>query len=251
LQVFWYEIFLKFEVFNFLQIMMKKHKILVVDDEEDICEILKFNLEGDGFVVDIAHSSEDALNLNVGKYDLILLDIMMGKMSGLKLAELIRKDLKISTPIIFLTAKDSENDTLTGFSLGADDYISKPFSIREVIARIKAVLNRTQTKVDSENKILLKNLIIDITNKKVLVDNKKISFTKKEFEIIALLSKNPGRIFSRDEILAAVWSNDVIVVNRAIDVNIARIRKKLGELYGKTFVSRSGYGYCFEPENLK
>jgi two-component system, OmpR family, alkaline phosphatase synthesis response regulator PhoP len=231
--------------------MMKKHKILVVDDEEDICEILKFNLEGDGFVVDIAHSSEEALNLNIGKYDLMLLDIMMGKMSGLKLAELIRKELKISTPIIFLTAKDSENDTLTGFSLGADDYISKPFSIREVIARIKAVLNRTQTKVDSENKVLLKNLIIDITNKKVLVDNKKISFTKKEFEIIALLSKNPGRIFSRDEILAAVWSSDVIVVNRAIDVNIARIRKKLGEEYGKTFVSRSGYGYCFEPDNLK
>ncbi len=230
---------------------MKAYRILVVDDEEDLCEILKFNLEGEGFVVDVAHSAEGALAGDIGSYNLLLLDIMMGKMSGLKLAEKIRKELKLSVPIIFITAKDTENDTLTGFSLGADDYISKPFSIREVIARIKAVLKRSASiEEKAVDKLLVNNMEIDLKSKKVFVNKKPVSLTKKEFEILLLLVQNPGRVFSRDEMLSLIWKNDVIVVNRTIDVNIARIRKKLGSECEKAFVSRSGYGYCFEPDNI-
>ena len=204
---------------------MKAYRILVVDDEEDLCEILKFNLEGEGFVVDVAHSAEGALAGDIGSYNLLLLDIMMGKMSGLKLAEKIRKELKLSVPIIFITAKDTENDTLTGFSLGADDYISKPFSIREVIARIKAVLKRSASiEEKAVDKLLVNNMEIDLKSKKVFVNKKPVSLTKKEFEILLLLVQNPGRVFSRDEMLSLIWKNDVIVVNRTIDVNIARIR---------------------------
>ncbi|MBS4013757.1 MAG: response regulator transcription factor [Bacteroidetes bacterium] len=230
---------------------MKAQRILVVDDEEDLCEILKFNLEGEGFIVDVAHSAEGALAGKLDQYSLLLLDIMMGKMSGLKLAEKIRKEMKLTVPIIFITSKDTENDTLTGFSLGADDYISKPFSVREVIARIKAVLKRTSSKEENaDNIIRVNNMEIDLKSKKVFVYKTPISLTKKEFEILLLLVQNPGRVFSRDEILSLIWKNDVIVVNRTIDVNIARIRKKLGSDCEKAFVSRSGYGYCFEPDNI-
>ncbi|MBN2519220.1 MAG: response regulator transcription factor [Bacteroidales bacterium] len=229
---------------------MKSYKILVVDDEEDLCEILKFNLESEGFTVDVAYSAEEAIVLKLEKYDLLLLDIMMGKMSGFRMAEKIRKERKLNVPIVFLTAKDTENDTLTGFSLGADDYISKPFSIREVIARINAVLKRAKSTGKEDKKLSVKNLELDLVKKKVSLNNKTIDFTKKEFEILQLLIENQGRIFSREELLDYVWKEDVIVVNRTVDVNIARIRKKLGE-YGKALVSRSGYGYYFETGNLK
>ena len=226
---------------------MRNYKILIVEDEEDLCEILKFNLEGENFEVDVVYSAEDALMLNkLDAYDLILLDIMMGKMSGLKLAEKIRKEMKLLVPIIFLTAKDTENDTLTGFSLGADDYISKPFSIREVIARIKAVIARTKPEKKADQTITFEGLVIDQEKKTVHVDGNAIVFTKKEYEILELLAKSPGIILSRENILSTIWKNDVIVVNRTVDVNIARIRKKLGKEYGRALVSRSGYGYVFE-----
>ena len=228
---------------------MKNYKILVVDDEEDLCEILKFNLESEGFKVDVAYSAEEALTKKIDKYHLLLLDIMMGKMSGFKLAEKIRKERKLSVPIIFLTAKDTENDTLTGFSLGADDYISKPFSIREVIARVKAVLNRAGSLAKEDKKLMVKDMKIDLVKKKIEIKGKSINFTRKEFEILQLLIENQGRIFSRDEILDYVWKDDVVVVSRTVDVNMARIRKKIGD-YGKALVSRSGYGYCFDITNL-
>lgn len=226
---------------------MKNYRILVVDDEEDLCEILKFNLETEGFEVDTANSAEEALKKDLSVYNLLMLDIMMGEISGFKMANIIRKDeSKAKIPIIFLTAKDSENDRLTGFNLGADDYISKPFSIREVIARVKAVLRRTATTDDSNHEILsFDQLLINIPQKKVTINGDEITLTKKEFEILKLLLSHQGHVFSRDEILSRVWSDEVYVLDRTIDVNITRLRKKIG-IYGKNIVTRLGYGYCFE-----
>ncbi len=228
---------------------MKGYKILVVDDEQDLCEILKFNLENDGFAVDVAYSAEEAINLKLNKYDLLLLDVMMGKMSGFRLAEKIRKERKLSVPIIFLTAKDTDNDALTGFSLGADDYISKPFSVKQVMARVKAVLNRTKSTGRKEENILIENMLIDVSTKKIKIGQKPIDLTRKEFEILLLLVENQERIFSRDEIMNHVWKDDVIVGDRTVDVNITRIRKKIGE-HGKALVNRSGYGYCFDSNKI-
>lgn len=229
---------------------MNDYRILVVDDEEDLCEILKFNLENEGYEVDTANSAEEALKMNISSYNLLLLDVMMGEISGFKMANMLKKDKKTAhVPIIFITAKDTENDTVTGFNLGADDYISKPFSLREVIARVKAVLRRTAT-VETEKapeQITYQTLTIDITKKKVSIDNEEVALTKKEFEILFLLLQNKGRVFSREDILARIWSDEVYVLDRTIDVNITRLRKKIG-IYGKRIVTRLGYGYCFETE---
>ena len=229
---------------------MNDYRILVVDDEEDLCEILKFNLENEGYEVDTANSAEEALKMNLSSYHLLLLDVMMGEISGFKMANLLKKDKKTAqVPIIFITAKDTENDTVTGFNLGADDYISKPFSLREVIARVKAVLRRTATS-DTEKapeQLCYQSLVIDITKKKVSIDGEEVPLTKKEFEILFLLLQNKGRVFSREDILSRIWSDEVYVLDRTIDVNITRLRKKIGT-YGKRIVTRLGYGYCFETE---
>ena len=229
---------------------MNDYRILVVDDEEDLCEILKFNLENEGYEVDTANSAEEALKMNISSYHLLLLDVMMGGISGFKMANLLKKDKKTAqVPIIFITAKDTENDTVTGFNLGADDYISKPFSLREVIARVKAVLRRTATS-DTEKapeQLCYQSLVIDITKKKVSIDGEEVPLTKKEFEILFLLLQNKGRVFSREDILSRIWSDEVYVLDRTIDVNITRLRKKIGT-YGKRIVTRLGYGYCFETE---
>ncbi len=228
---------------------MSDYKILVVDDEEDLCEILKFNLEIEGYTVDTANSAEEALNLNLSQYDLLLLDVMMGEISGFKMARILKKNKETANiPIIFITAKDTENDTVTGFNLGADDYISKPFSLREVVMRVKAVLRRTAgVQIKEEEKLQYKGLIIDVPKKKVTIDEEEISLTKKEFEILLLLLQNQGRVFSREDILGKVWNDEVYVLDRTIDVNITRLRKKIGQ-YGKHIVTRLGYGYCFECE---
>ena len=229
---------------------MNDYRILVVDDEEDLCEILKFNLENEGYEVDTANSAEEALKMNISSYHLLLLDVMMGEISGFKMANLLKKDKKTAqVPLIFITAKDTENDTVTGFNLGADDYISKPFSLREVIARVKAVLRRTATS-DTEKapeQLCYQSLVIDITKKKVSIDGEEVPLTKKEFEILFLLLQNKGRVFSREDILSRIWSDEVYVLDRTIDVNITRLRKKIGT-YGKRIVTRLGYGYCFETE---
>ena len=229
---------------------MNDYRILVVDDEEDLCEILKFNLENEGYEVDTANSAEEALKMNISSYHLLLLDVMMGEISGFKMANILKKDKKTAqVPIIFIIAKDTENDTVTGFNLGADDYISKPFSLREVIARVKAVLRRTATS-DMEKvpeQLSYQSLVIDITKKKVSIDGEEVPLTKKEFEILFLLLQNKGRVFSREDILSRIWSDEVYVLDRTIDVNITRLRKKIG-IYGKRIVTRLGYGYCFETE---
>lgn len=229
---------------------MNNYRILVVDDEEDLCEILKFNLENEGYEVDTANSAEEALQMGISKYDLLLLDVMMGEISGFKMARMLKQDKKTAhVPIIFITAKDTENDTITGFNLGADDYISKPFSLREVSARVKAVLRRTSA-AETERlpeQLIYKTLVLDITKKKVSIDGEEAPLTKKEFEILLLLLQNKGRVFSREDILNKVWSDEVYVLDRTIDVNITRLRKKIGD-YGKRIVTRLGYGYCFEAE---
>ena len=227
---------------------MDKTRILAVDDEEDLCEILKFNLETEGFEVDTANSAEEALKMDLSTYNLLLLDVMMGEMSGFKMASLLSKDQKTANiPIIFLTAKDTENDKLTGFNLGADDYISKPFSIREVIARVKAVLRRTSedayTKIP--DRLEYKGLVLDTKRVKAYADEKEVPLTKKEFEILRLFLENKGKVFTREEILEKVWKEEVYVLDRTIDVNITRLRKKIGP-YGKNIVTRLGFGYVFE-----
>lgn len=226
---------------------MNNYRILVVDDEEDLCEILQFNLENEGYKVDTANSAEEALKLDLTKYHLLLLDVMMGEISGFRMASMLKKEPKTAEiPIIFITAKDTENDTVTGFNLGADDYISKPFSLREVVARVKAVLKRTAKKLEQPTELLRhETLVMDVEKKKVCIDGLEVSLTKKEFEILLFLLENKGRVFSREDILAHVWPDEVYVLDRTIDVNITRLRKKIG-IYGKCIVTRLGYGYCFE-----
>jgi two-component system, OmpR family, alkaline phosphatase synthesis response regulator PhoP len=229
---------------------MNKTRILVVDDEEDLCEILQFNLESDGYEVETAYSAEEALEKDLSSYQLLILDVMMGDISGFKLAGMIRKNEKTENlPIIFITAKDTENDMLTGFNIGADDYISKPFSIREVTVRVKAILRRTLTPeaIEKEEVITFDQLNIDVTRKKAFLEEKPLELTKKEFEMLLLLVAHPGRVYSREDILQYVWSDDVYVLDRTIDVNITRLRKKLGE-FGKHIVTRLGYGYCFDHQ---
>ena len=223
-------------------------KILAVDDEEDLCEILKFNLEIEGYEVDTAFSAEEALKLDLTQYSLLLLDVMMGEISGFKMASILRKEEKTANiPIIFLTAKDTENDMLTGFNLGADDYISKPFSIRQVIARVKAVLRRTAESNERKTSDVLTygTLELDTKRIKASIDGQEIPLTKKEFEIVKLLLENRGNVFSREEILSRIWKDEAYVLDRTIDVNITRLRKKISP-YGKNIVTRLGFGYCFE-----
>jgi two-component system alkaline phosphatase synthesis response regulator PhoP len=220
-------------------------KILIVDDEKDLCEILEFNLISEGYETEVAFSAESALKKQLESFDLILLDVMMGEMSGYKMAAKIRKELNLSVPIIFLTAKTSENDLLTGFNVGGDDYISKPFSIKEVIARVKAVLKRGINETGSNNVLKVEDLELDTASKTVSIGHEMINLTRKEFEILALLLKSQGHYIGREEILDRIWSDDVIVTERNVDVNIARLRKKIGK-YGSYVKGKSGYGYCFK-----
>ena len=225
---------------------MGKQKILVVGDEESLCEILQFNLEVEGYEVDTANSAEQALALRPERYSLILLDVMMGEMSGFRMARILKDDpATASVPIIFCTAKDTEDDTVAGLNLGADDYIAKPFSVREVLARVKSVLRRTRQQTPAAETIGYDTLRIDMERKICTLDGTEVKLTKKEFEILALFLKNPGKIFSREEILRRVWSDEVIVLDRTIDVNITRLRRKIGP-YGEHVVTRLGYGYGFE-----
>lgn len=227
--------------------METNNRILVVDDEEDLCEILKFNLQTQGYSVTTVNSAEDALHLDLKSFDLILLDVMMGGMSGFEMASIMKKQPDTSSiPIIFLTARDTEDDTVKGFNLGADDYISKPFSLREVLVRIRAVLRRSQEKPDdSAHVVRYRGLEMNSDTKTVTVDGSPVPFTKTEFSLLYLLLTNKGRVFSRQELIQRIWPNNVMVVDRTVDVNITRIRKKVG-IYADAIVTRLGFGYYFE-----
>ena len=218
-------------------------RILVVDDEEDICAILKFNLSKEGYEVVTANSAEEALTLDIASFNLLLLDVMMGGMSGFELTGKLKTDPKTAgVPVIFITARDTEDDAVEGLDLGADDYISKPFSIREVVSRVKAVLRRTAAIPDAST-----GIFIDDEKKAVTVDGAAVALTRIEYEIFKLLFTNKGKVFPREDILSKVWPDDVIVTDRTVDVNITRLRKKIGE-YGNRIVSRHGFGYLYEEQ---
>lgn len=223
-------------------------RILVVDDEETLCDTLGFNLEAEGYSVDTAYSAEEALTLSLSDYDLILLDIMMGEISGIQLARIMKSNpATAGVPIIFCTAKDTEDDMIKGLDLGADDYIAKPYSLRTVLARVRAVLRRSGAPAKEEaasEKIAYGGLVIIPAKKSCTVDGEEVKMPRKEFELLYKLLSNPGKIFSREELLRDIWTDEVVVVDRVIDVNITRIRQKIGR-YGKQIVTRSGYGYGF------
>lgn len=227
-------------------------RILIVDDEETLCEVVRLNLENEGYEVDIALSAEQALTMDLKKYSLILLDIMMGEISGIKMAKILKSNVETADiPIIFCTARDTEDDMIMGLNLGADDYIMKPYTIRNLIARVKSVLRRTSnihkdtTLQEHQNILEVNGLQLDLEFKKCTVEGKEVKLAKKEFELLTFLIKHRGKICSREELLSSVWSNEVIVLDRTIDVNITRLRSKIGK-YGSYIVTRSGYGYGFK-----
>ncbi len=225
-------------------------RILIVDDEVTLCTVLKLNLENEGYNVDIAFSAEEALTLDLKSYSLILLDIMMGEISGIKMAKMLKSDVDTcNIPIIFCTARDTEDDMIMGLNLGADDYIMKPYTVRNVIARVKTVLRRTSVnKVpnaqEKSNVLKVEGLYLDLEYKRCEVDGVEVKLVRKEFELLAYLIANRGKIFSREQILSNVWSDEVVVLGRTIDVNITRLRSKIGK-YGSYIITRSGFGYGF------
>lgn len=220
-------------------------RVLVVDDEPTLCDTLKFNLEIEGYDVTTAYSAEEALALDLRQYDLVLLDVMMGEMSGFDMARTMKRTPELaSIPIIFCTAKDTEDDMIGGLNLGADDYIAKPYSIRNVLARVKTVLRRTRG-TSHTDEIRYEGLVVTPSTKRCVVDGVEVKLPRKEYEILSLLLSNPGRIFSRGEILERIWPDDVVVLDRVVDVNVTRLRSAIGP-YGKNIVTRSGYGYGFQ-----
>jgi len=223
-----------------------QEKILVVDDEKDICNILQFNLENEGFEVEVAHSGEEALRKLSDSYSLIILDVMMEGMSGFKMAEKVRREGN-TVPIIFLTAKNAENDMLKGFSLGGDDYITKPFSVKEVQARVKAVLKRTTMTQTTSTKWVHEDLAIDMSSNRVTIKDEEVPLTRKEFEILVLLAQSAPTILTRSDILNKVWSDNEFVLDRTVDVHITRLRKKLGN-YASLIQNRSGFGYYLNTD---
>lgn len=229
---------------------MDNKPILIVDDESDLCEILQVNLMAEGYEVDVAYSADEAMKKDLSLYRLILLDVMMPGMSGFQMARLLRAQGN-ATPIIFLTARDSEEDRLQGFSLGADDYISKPFSVRELTARVKAVLSRSEkamvkndTTLSLGSLLTFNGLTINLSQMSASADGEPLNLTKTELNLLILLLKHRGQVFSRQQLLDEVWPKDVVVTERTVDVNITRLRKKL-EHYGQYIITRQGYGYLF------
>lgn len=229
--------------------METKKRILVVDDEETLCETLAFNLESEGYAVETAYSAEDALTRNLADYDLVLLDIMMGDISGVQLARIMKSNPSTAAvPIIFCTARDSEEDMVGGLDLGADDYITKPYSLKTVLARVRAVLRRSKTGKEPDaaptESVSYKGLTLSATTRACMVDGVEVKMPKKEFEILFKLLSNKGHVYSRTDLLNEIWPDEVVVLDRVIDVNITRIRQKIG-VYGKNIITRSGYGYGF------
>lgn len=238
-----------------------RNKILVIDDEESVCEILKFNLEKEGYEVDCAYSAEEALDMDLEGYSLFMVDIMMGGLSGFDFAKRLRNvSATEEKPILFCSALSDEDYVVKGLNIGADDYVTKPFVIGEVLARVRAILRRTgqmqqRTAADIEaqqsiyeSDITFKGLRIDRNDKEVYIDNELVTLTRTEFDILLFFLTHRNRIYSREEIIKNVWGDDVVVSGRTIDTNITRLRKKLGE-YDKYIVTRQGFGYGFKEKD--
>lgn len=228
-------------------------KILVVDDEQDLCEILQYNLETEGYEVVSANSAEEAIRLPLHEYGLILLDVMMGEMSGFQMARRLKEDPQTaSIPIIFITALYGEDNTVKGLNIGADDYIAKPLSMKEVKARVKAVLRRTAPNEipngkNAESSVIIQyeGISLNLDSKTASLEGESITLTKLEFELLTLFLQHPNKVFDRNALIGHCWPSDVYVLDRTVDVNITRLRKKIGR-YGKQIKTRVGYGYCFE-----
>lgn len=236
-------------------------RLLLIDDEESICEILKYNLQKEGYLVDTAYSAEEALEMDLTPYDLFIVDIMMERLSGFDFAKRLRNSFEMEdVPIIFCSALNGEDDTVMGLNIGADDYITKPFKISEMLARVNAVLRRTQIARRAreatsavlhdglEPQIVYQGLRIDPNEKICYLDGEKVALTKTEFEILAFFLTRRNRIYSREEIIRHVWADDVVVTNRTIDTNITRLRKKIGH-YGNNIETRLGFGYGFKEKD--
>lgn len=227
-------------------------RILVVDDEETLCDVMAFNLEAEGYVVEKAYSAEEALAYDLSEFDLILLDIMMGEISGLQLVRIMRSNpATASVPVIFCTAKDAENDMIRGLDTGADDYITKPYSLQTVLARIRSVLRRASLSRDNTYSSSTPMLTVQFMGLQLsrrthvcMVDGEEVRMPRKEFEILFRMLSDRNRVFSRAELLSEVWPGETVVADRAVDVNVTRIRQKIGR-YGRHIITRSGYGYGF------
>lgn len=230
-------------------------RILIVDDEQDICEILQYNLETEGYEVVTANSAEEALELPLHEFSLILLDVMMGEMSGFQMARRLKDSpATAQIPIIFITALDGEDHLVKGLNIGADDYIAKPLSMKEVKARVRAVLRRTTQASSqqrgtftaaSDKRIGYEGIVLDLNTKTVTLDGEELICTKLEFELLSFFLQHPGTVYSREDLLKYCWPQDVLVLDRTVDVSITRLRKKIGR-YGKQIKTRVGYGYYFE-----
>ena len=226
-------------------------KILVVDDEQDICEILQYNLETEGFEVKTANSAEEALELPLQEYSLVLLDVMMGEMSGFQMARRMKENpATAQIPIIFITALEGEDNLVKGLNIGADDYIAKPLSMKEVKARVRAVIRRSAPTLPhasepADSRISYEGIMLDLNTKTVTLDGQLLVCTKQEFELLSFFLQHPDKVYSREDLLKYCWPHDVLVLDRTVDVNITRLRKKIGH-YGKHIKTRVGYGYCFE-----
>lgn len=228
-------------------------KILVVDDEQDICEIFQYNLETEGYEVVTASSAEEALRLPLDEYSLIILDVMMDGMSGFQMARMLKeRDATCRIPVIFITALGQEDDIVKGLNIGADDYIPKPLSMKEVKARVRAVLRRSgraeksaSAQEETSREIIYEEIKINLESKTVTLNGELLYLTRLEFELLALFLGHPARVFSREELLTLCWPKDAYVLNRTVDVNITRLRKKIGK-YGQQIKTRIGYGYIFE-----
>ena len=237
-------------VYAGLSDMDAEKRILVVEDDPTLCEMLQLNLELEGYTVDTAFCAEDALRLDISRYSLILLDVMMKEINGFRMARMLKDNpATAGIPIIFCTARDNEDDMLTGLGIGADDYIYKPYTIRNVLMRVKTVLRRSSPSMDDKSPAggLIKHgaIMIDASSKKCLVDGKDAGLVKKEFEILSLLMQHPGVVFSRQDILDKVWRDESVVFDRTVDVNITRLRRKIAP-YGDRIITRQGFGYGFE-----
>ena len=227
-----------------------KISILLVDDEPDILEVLRFNFTVSGYDVTVANSAEDALKLDLCRFSLIILDVMMGGMSGLRMAMILKENpVTAHVPIIMLTAKSDREDIIDGLRIGVDDYVTKPFSIQELLLRVQAVLRRTHRPSPDVTQAGGKGLFLDNRGKSLSIDGKPVSLTRTEFGILSLLMGHPGMVFSRDDLLDKAWPEGVVVTDRRVDVSITRLRKKLGP-YARNIVTRPGHGYCYTDENV-
>ena len=234
-------------------------RILVIDDEEALCEILKFNLEKEGYEVDCAYSAEEALDMDLSGYSLFMVDIMMDQLSGYDFARRVRNVTETEfTPILFCSALSNEDSVVKGLNIGADDYVTKPFVIGEVLARVRAILRRSgqathrmpavNERADYESDVIFRTLRIDRNDKTVYLDGEELPLTRTEYDILLFFLIHRNRIYSREEIINQVWGDDVVVTNRTIDTNITRLRKKIGQ-YSNNLVTRQGFGYGFKETN--